>query len=127
MAVFSCEKGDIMKKPLFLSFILYSLFVASPMPAAAESQTWKVRPGDNLDIIATILEIPREEIKTHNPGVLERVRLWKKNWARKVSGLESLKVKTVIWRKRSLAQIRSCAGIPFCFGDSGFVSALSHS
>jgi LysM repeat protein len=63
--------GDIMKRSLFLSFILYSLFVASPMPAAAESQTWKVRPGDNLDIIATTLEIPREEIKTHNPGVLE--------------------------------------------------------
>jgi len=60
-----------MKRTLFLSFILYSLFVASPMPAAAESQTWKVRPGDNLDIIATTLEIPIEEIKTHNPGVLE--------------------------------------------------------
>jgi len=60
-----------MKTTLFLSFILYSLFVASPMPAAAESQTWNVRPGDNLDIIATTLEIPREEIKKHNPGVLE--------------------------------------------------------
>jgi LysM domain len=65
-AVFSCEKAVF-----FLLFILYSLFVASPMPAAAESQTWKVRPGDNLDIIATTLEIPREEIKKHNPGVLE--------------------------------------------------------
>ena len=41
------------------------------MPAAAESQKWKVRPGDNLDIIATTLEIPREEIKQLNPGVLE--------------------------------------------------------
>jgi LysM repeat protein len=60
-----------MKRTLFLSFILYSVFVASPMPVAAESQTWKVRLGDNLDIIATTLEIPREEIKTHNPGVLE--------------------------------------------------------
>jgi LysM repeat protein len=59
-----------MKRTLFLSFILYSLFVV-PMPAAAESQTWKVRPGDNLDIIATTLEIPREEIKQHNPGMLE--------------------------------------------------------
>ena len=58
-------------KGLCLLFILYSLFVASPMPAAAESQTWKVRPGDNLDIIATTLEIPKEEIKKHNPGVLE--------------------------------------------------------
>ena len=41
------------------------------MSAAAESQTWKVRPGDNLDIIATTLEIPKEEIKKHNPGILE--------------------------------------------------------
>ena len=60
-----------MERILFLLFILYSLFVASPMPAAAESQTWMVRPGDNLDIIATTLEIPKEEIKKHNPGVLE--------------------------------------------------------
>jgi hypothetical protein len=59
-----------MKRTLFLSFFLYCLFVVSPMPVAAESQTWKVRPGDNLDIIATTLEIHREEIKTHNPGVL---------------------------------------------------------
>src|SRR5437762_2976024 len=49
-AVFSCEKEDYMERILFLLFILYSLFVASPMPAAAESQTWKVRLGDNLDI-----------------------------------------------------------------------------
>ena len=60
-----------MERILFLLFILYSLFVALPMSAAAESQTWKVRPGDNLDIIATTLEIPKEEIKKHNPGVLE--------------------------------------------------------
>jgi len=60
-----------MDRILFLLFILYSLFVVSTMPAAAESQTWKVRPGDNLDIIATTLEIPKEEIKKHNPGVLE--------------------------------------------------------
>jgi LysM repeat protein len=60
-----------MERILFLLFILYSLFVASPMPAAADSQTWKVRPGDNLDIIATTLEIPKEEIKKYNPGVLE--------------------------------------------------------
>ena len=58
-------------RTLFVSFILCCLFVASPMPVAAESQTWKVRPGDNVEIIATTLEIPREEIKTHNPGVLE--------------------------------------------------------
>ena len=30
-----------------------------------------MRPGDNLDVIATTLEIPKEEIKKHNPGVLE--------------------------------------------------------
>jgi hypothetical protein len=60
-----------MKKILSLLFILYSLFIASPMLAAAENQTWKVRPGDNLDIIATTLEIPKEEIRNHNPGVLE--------------------------------------------------------
>jgi hypothetical protein len=60
-----------MKRNLFLLFIFYSLFVASPMRAAADSQTWKLRPGDNLEIIATTLEIPREQIKQHNPGILE--------------------------------------------------------
>jgi LysM domain-containing protein len=59
-----------MEKIFFLLFILYSLFVAS-IVSAAESQTWMIRPGDNLDIIATTLEIPKEEIKKHNPGVLE--------------------------------------------------------
>jgi hypothetical protein len=72
MAVFMRdEKGGYMKRALFLPFIVYSLFIASPMSGAAESQTWKVRPGDNLDIIATTLEIPREEIQKHNPRVLE--------------------------------------------------------
>ena len=60
-----------MERILFLLFIVYSLFAASPMPTSADSQTWKVRPDDNLDIIATTLEIPKEEIKNHNPGVLE--------------------------------------------------------
>jgi LysM repeat protein len=60
-----------MDRLFFLLFFLYSLFVAAPLSAAAESQTWKVRSGDNLDIIATTLEIPKEEIKKHNPGVLE--------------------------------------------------------
>ena len=60
-----------MKRVLFLLFVLYSPIVASPAPAAAESQTWKLRPGDTLDIIATTLEIPTEEIKKHNPGVLD--------------------------------------------------------
>jgi hypothetical protein len=60
-----------MERILFLIFILHSLFIALPMLAVAENQTWKVRPGDNLDIIATTLEIPKEEIKNHNPGALE--------------------------------------------------------
>ena len=60
-----------MERILFLLFILYSLFVSSPMPAAAEGQTWKVRSGDTLDVISTTLEIPKEEINKHNPGVLE--------------------------------------------------------
>ena len=59
-----------MERILFFPFLLYSLFVASLL-SAAESQTWMVRSGDNLDIIATTLEIPREEIKKNNPGVLE--------------------------------------------------------
>ncbi len=77
MALIACaqslaaRKGTVMDRILFLLFILYSLFVASPLSAAADSQTWKVRSGDNLDIIATTLEIPKEEIKKHNPGVLE--------------------------------------------------------
>jgi hypothetical protein len=65
------EKGGFMDRPLFLSFVVCCLLVASPMPAPAENQTWKVRPGDNLDVLAMTLEIPREEIKKHNPGVLE--------------------------------------------------------
>src|SRR4026207_970562 len=60
-----------MKRNLFLLFILYSHFVVSPMLAAAGNQTWKVRAGDNLEILATTLEIPKEEIKNHNTGVLE--------------------------------------------------------
>ncbi len=60
-----------MQSILFPLFILYSVFVALPMSAAAENQTWKIRPGDNLDIIAATLEVPKEEIKKHNPGLLE--------------------------------------------------------
>ena len=60
-----------MDRIVFLLFILYSLFVASTMSAAAESQTWTVRPGDNLDIMATTLEISKEEIKKLNPGALD--------------------------------------------------------
>ena len=60
-----------MKIFLSLLFTLSSLLVVLPKPAAAESQTWKVRPGDTLDIIAATLEIPKEEITQLNPGVLE--------------------------------------------------------
>ena len=60
-----------MERTLLLLFILQPLLVASPMSAAAESQTWKIRPGDNLDSIAAALEIPKEEIKKHNPEISE--------------------------------------------------------
>jgi hypothetical protein len=60
-----------MERILCLFSIFCSLFVASPMLAAAGSQTWKVRPGDNLEIIAMTLEIPKEDIQTHNPEVLQ--------------------------------------------------------
>jgi LysM domain-containing protein len=60
-----------MERMFFLLFILYSLFVALPTPVAAENQAWTVRPGDTLDVIAATLEIPKEEIKKNNPGVLE--------------------------------------------------------
>ncbi|HEU4638646.1 MAG TPA: LysM domain-containing protein [Candidatus Binatia bacterium] len=60
-----------MKRIFFLLFIFSSLFIASTLLAAVGSQTWKVRPGDNLEIIATTLEISKEEIKNQNPGVLE--------------------------------------------------------
>jgi LysM repeat protein len=56
---------------MFFLFVLYSLFVASSMLAAAENQTWNVRPGDNLEIISRTLEIPKEEINKHNPGIPE--------------------------------------------------------
>ena len=59
------------KRIVLLLFILNALFVAFTDASAAKSQTWKVRPGDTLDIISTTLEIPKEEINKHNPGVLE--------------------------------------------------------
>jgi len=57
-----------MNRVFFLSFILYSLFVASSL-SAAESQSWTLRPGDSLETIAAALEIPQEEIRKHNPGI----------------------------------------------------------
>ncbi len=64
-------KSLVRGRAFFLLLILYSLFLALPAPTAAESQRWKVRPGDGLDIIATTLEIPKEEIRKLNPGVSE--------------------------------------------------------
>ncbi len=64
-------KLSVQKGASFLLLIYYSLFLAVPARAAAESQTWKVRPGDGLDIIAATLEIPKEEIRKLNPGILE--------------------------------------------------------
>jgi LysM repeat protein len=52
-------------------FVLYSLSVASPVLAATENQIWKVRPGDSLETISMTLEIPKDEIKKHNPGISE--------------------------------------------------------
>ena len=67
----AARKGRYMERIIFLLFLLYSLLIASHSSMAAESQTWKVRPGDNLDIIATTLEIPKEAVKKMNPGILE--------------------------------------------------------
>jgi LysM repeat protein len=60
-----------MERIFFLPFILYSLLLVVPGLAAAGSQTWKVRPGDSLEIIAMTLDLPKEEIKAQNPGVSE--------------------------------------------------------
>jgi LysM repeat protein len=68
---FGCEKGAYMRRAHFLLVVVCSLFVAAPLLATPGSQTWKVRPGDSLETIATTLEIPQEEIKNHNPGVME--------------------------------------------------------
>ena len=56
---------------MFFLFVVYFLFLASPTIAAADNQKWTVRPGDNLEIISTTLEIPKEEIKKNNPDVSE--------------------------------------------------------
>ena len=95
-AVLAARKGTPWKGSFFFFSFSNPFFVAAPMLAAAESQAWKVRPGDNLDIIAATLEIPKEEIKKHNPEISEtnlqvgqklklplalmaKVRRWKNN------------------------------------------------
>ncbi len=60
-----------MDRAFFLLFFLGSFSVAPVISPAAESQAWKVRPGDSLDIIAATLEIPKEAITQHNPGIQE--------------------------------------------------------
>ena len=54
---------------LFAAFICSLL--GTNISTAAESQTWTLRAGDNLDMIASTLEIPKQEIKKQNPGISE--------------------------------------------------------
>lgn len=60
-----------MKRNLLVLLAHSSLLLASPTFADAASQTWRLRAGDSLETIAATLEIPQEEIKRHNPGILE--------------------------------------------------------
>jgi LysM domain-containing protein len=55
----------------YLLGALICCLLSSRISSAAESQTWTVRAGDNLDIIASTLEIAKQEIKKQNPGILE--------------------------------------------------------
>src|ERR1044071_1171967 len=56
---------------LFLFAAVICSLLATGISAAAESQIWTVRAGDNLDMIASTLEIPKQEIKKQNPGISE--------------------------------------------------------
>lgn len=60
-----------MKAIPFLVFMICAFSLVPAAPADGESQSWRLRSGDNLDAIAATLDIPREEIKKHNPGVVE--------------------------------------------------------
>ena len=60
-----------MARSFFLLFIVYPVFVLSSFCIAADKPSWKVRAGDSLDSIAMTLEIPKEEIRKHNPGIQE--------------------------------------------------------
>lgn len=60
-----------MKRFPFLALLLGALLIAVSPSAAADSQTWKLRPGDNVDTIAATLEIPGEAIRRQNPGIVE--------------------------------------------------------
>lgn len=59
-----------MQKIYLLAALICCVF-SSRISSAAESQTWTVRAGDNFDMIASTLEIPKQEIKKQNPGILE--------------------------------------------------------
>ena len=59
-----------MERVYLYIFIICSLFIWQ-ISAAADSQTWTVRSGDNLDMIASTLEIPKQEIAKENPKVSE--------------------------------------------------------
>ena len=56
---------------IFLFAAVICSLLTTAISAAAESQTWTVRTGDNLDMIASTLEIPKQEIKKQNPGISE--------------------------------------------------------
>jgi hypothetical protein len=58
-------------KRISLLVALLCCVLTARVSAAAESHTWTVRAGDSLDIIASTLEIPKEEIKKQNPGIVE--------------------------------------------------------
>ena len=57
-------------KRISLLVALICCVLTARISAAAESP-WTVRAGDSLDIIASTLEIPKEEIKKQNPGIVE--------------------------------------------------------
>ena len=56
---------------IFLFAAVICSLLATAISAAVENQTWTVRAGDNLDMIASTLEIPKQEIKKQNPGISE--------------------------------------------------------
>jgi hypothetical protein len=87
---------------MFFLFVVCALFVASPMIAAAENQKWTVRPGDNLEIISTTLEISKEEIKKNNPGVLDtNLQIGQKLNLPFVSYVESKRLEQVLREKQA--------------------------
>jgi len=107
-AVPGCEKEDAM----FFLFVVCFLFLVSPTIAAAENQTWTVRPGDNLEIISTTLEIPKEEIKKSNPDVLEtNLQIGQKLKLPFVSFAESKRLERVLReREARIVQLESDSG-----------------